>query len=71
MVLAAIAAFLFTLFCNGMIKAGNLTYLVITLTGILLKTFLNSTIGIYYELSAEVGNYPVPEATSTIVLTLI
>ena len=69
MVLAALAAFLFTLFCNEMIRVGNSTYFVITFTGILLTLFVNSTIGIYYELSAEVG-YPVPEATSTIVLTL-
>ncbi|KAI6646556.1 hypothetical protein LOD99_12677 [Oopsacas minuta] len=69
MVLAGITALLFTLFCNEMIKVGNMTYFVITLTGILLKTFVNSTIGIYYELSAELG-YPVPEVTSTTVLTL-
>ena len=69
MALAAIAAFLFTLFCNEMIRVGDSTYFVITFTGILLTLFVNSTIGIYYELSAEVG-YPVPEATSTIVLTL-
>ena len=69
MALAAIAAFLFTLFCNEMIRVGNSTYFVITFTGILLTLFVNSTIGIYYELSAEVG-YPVPEATSTMVFTL-
>ncbi|KAI6646555.1 hypothetical protein LOD99_12676 [Oopsacas minuta] len=69
MILGGITALLFTLVCNEMIQVGNQTYFVITSTGILLTVFINSSIGIYYELSAEVG-YPVPEATSTMVLTL-
>ena len=69
MTLAGITATLFALFCNETIKVGDQTYLAITLTGILLTLFVNAPIGIYYELSAEVS-YPVPEATSTIVLTL-
>ena len=67
--LAGITASLFTLFCDETIKVGDQTYLVITLTGILLNLFINSTIGIYYELSAEVC-YPVPEATGTIIFAL-
>ena len=67
--LAAITASLFPFFCNETIEVGEQTYLVITLTGVLLTMFIRSPISIYYELSAEVC-YPVPEATSTIVFTL-
>ena len=69
MFVAGVFALLFTLFCSEIIQVGSSTYLVIYLTGILLTLFVNATVAIYYELSAEVG-YPAPEATSTIILTL-